>query len=157
VAVAVAASAFLTPDQVQASVLPPGGYVPLVLADRLYSAPEWSATRERYQRASIERMPTDPELSPRARLWHEAQASARLGQRDDARKLMSAALLDDSDQPDWREGFIDWLHQWGDLPEASRQARIALTLHPGHPGLERAPQSALDALARGEAPPERPD
>jgi hypothetical protein len=59
--------------------------------------------------------------------------------------------------PDWREEFIDWLRQWGDLPEASRQARIAFTLHLGHPGLERVSQSAPDALARGGAPSGRPD
>jgi hypothetical protein len=38
---------------------------------------------------------------------------------------------------------------WGDVEEASRQARIGLTLHPDHPGIRRALQSALDAYARG--------
>jgi hypothetical protein len=52
-------------------------------------------------------------------------------------------------RPEWREEFIDWLVHWGDVEEASRQARIGLTLHPDHPGIQRALQSALDAYARG--------
>jgi hypothetical protein len=38
---------------------------------------------------------------------------------------------------------------WDDVEEASRQARIGLTLHPDDPGIRRALQSALDAYARG--------
>jgi tetratricopeptide (TPR) repeat protein len=157
VAVVVAASMLMTPEEILARVLPPGGRLPLLLADQLYTTPEWRATREQFLRASIDRLPGDLELLPHERRWYEAQARARLGQPERARKLMSEALVDDAEHPEWRAEFIDWLRQWGDLEEASRQARIGLTLHPHHTGLERASQSALDAIARGERRPAGPD
>ena len=66
-------------------------------------------------------------------------------------------MLADSDHPDWREAFIDWLIAWGDFEEASRQARIGLTLHPDHPGIQRASKSALDAFAQGNDKTEQPN
>ena len=149
--VVAAASMLMTPEQVLDQVLPPGGRFPLLLADQLYSSPESRETRDKYLRACIARLPNDPDMSSAERVWFESQARARLGERESARKLMTEAMLGDSVHPDWRESLIDWLIAWGDLEEASRQARIGLTLHPEHPGIQRAAKSALDALARGDA------
>jgi O-antigen ligase/tetratricopeptide (TPR) repeat protein len=156
-AMVVAASKVMSPEQILDKVLPPGGRLPLLLADRLYAAPEARKTRDSFLRACLERLPQDTEISSIERSWLEAQARARLGERDPARKLMTEALADDSDHPEWREGFIDWLLEWGDVAEASRQARIGLTLHPDHPGIQRASKAALEAFAQGNGKTARPN
>src|SRR5204863_5870750 len=102
-------------------------------------------------RTALERLP-DEQGTPIERLWLEAQIRARMDQRERARKLMAEALVAEPLHPEWRTEFIDWLIAWGDVEEASRQARIGLTLHPDHPGIQRASQSALDAFAGGNAP-----
>ncbi len=149
--VVVAASTVMSPEQILDQVLPPGGRFPLLVAERLFTTPEWRETREKFLRACIERLPNDTDMSSAERLWIQSQARALLGERDSARKLMTEALLADSHHPEWREAFIDWLIAWGELEEASRQARIGRTLHPDHPGIERASKSALDAFAQGDA------
>jgi O-antigen ligase/tetratricopeptide (TPR) repeat protein len=149
--VVVAAATLMTPDQILEKVLPPGARLPLLLADRLYSGPESNAAREKFLRASIERLAGDTELSPAERLWVEGQARARLGEPEQARKVMTEALAAEPIHADWREEFIGLLIAWGDIDEAARQARIGSTLHPDHPGIQRALRSALDAFAQGNA------
>jgi O-antigen ligase/tetratricopeptide (TPR) repeat protein len=148
--IALAAASLMTPEQILAKVLPPGGRYPILVADLLYTEPEQRPAREAFLRASAARAGGDPTLSPAERLWVEGQARARLGERDPARKLMTDALLAEPSHPEWREGLIDYLLAWGDLEEASRQARVASTLNPDHPGIQRALNSTLDAIARGE-------
>jgi hypothetical protein len=148
--IAVAANMVMTPEQILRTVVPRGSSYPFLFADQVYTAPEWREARERFLRAALERLPGDDDLGPTRRLWLEGQIRARLGDRGRARKLMTDALIDEPDHPDWREEFIDWLVTWGDVEEASRQARIGLTLHPDHPGIQRALRSALDAFAKGD-------
>jgi tetratricopeptide (TPR) repeat protein len=145
---ATVAAMSMKPEQILHEVLPPGGRYPLLLADQLYAAPEWREARDLFLKAALERL-NDDDATPAERLWLEGQIRARLDEHDPARKLMIDALVEDPTHPEWREEFIDWLVNWGDFEEASRQARIGLTLHPDHPGIQRALQSALDASARG--------
>ena len=42
---------------------------------------------------ALERLPEQTDLTPNERVWLEAQVRDRLGQRDQARKLMNAALV----------------------------------------------------------------
>jgi hypothetical protein len=148
--IAIAASMVLSPEQILKKVLPPGGHYPLLLADQLSTAPEWRDARKLFLTAALDRL-HDDDLSPTERIWIEAQIRARLDERDQARKLMTDALVAGPIHPEWREEFIDWLVSWGDVEEAARQARIGLTLHPDHPGIQRALKSALDAYAKGPA------
>jgi tetratricopeptide (TPR) repeat protein len=154
--IALAAATVMTPEQILEKVLPPGGRLPIVVADQLYAAPESRAARETFLRASAARASGDPTLSTSERLWVEGQARARLGERDRARKLMTDALSADASHPEWRVEFIDHLIAWGDLEEASRQARVGATLNPDHPGIQRVVSATLDAMARGEMPSQRP-
>jgi tetratricopeptide (TPR) repeat protein len=148
--IAVAASLVMTPEQLLEKVLPPGGRFPLLVADRLYAAPEWREAREKFLRASAERLPDDPTVPPIQRLWLEGRARARLGERDRARSLMNDALEAEPLHPEWRVELIDFLIAWGELEEASRQARIGLTLHPDNADIQRALKSAVDAYAQGK-------
>jgi tetratricopeptide (TPR) repeat protein len=150
------AATVMTPDQILEKVLPPGGQLPILVADLLYADPEWRAARETFLRAGAARAARDPALSPAERLWVEGQARARLGEREAARKLMTEALIAEPSQPDWRVELIDHLMAWGDFEEASRQARVGSALNPEHPGIQRALNSTLDALARGEMQTPRP-
>jgi tetratricopeptide (TPR) repeat protein len=147
---ALAAAAVMTPEEILEKVLPPGGRFPLLVADLLYTDPEWRETREKFLRASVQRAGGDARLSPTERLWVEGQARARLGERSQARKLMSEALFGEPSHPEWRVEFVDFLIAWGDLEEASRQARVGSMLNPDHPGVQRALNSTLDAFAQGE-------
>lgn len=150
--VAVAASAVMSPEQILEKVLPPGGRYPLLTADLLYLAPEMREARETFLRRALERL-KDEDVTPAERAWIEGQIRARLGDRGRARTLMMEALVGEPLHPAWREEFVGWLVEWGDAEEASRQARIGLTLHPGHAGIQRASQAALDAFSRGTSAP----
>ena len=152
-----AAATLMTPEQILDQVLPPGGRLPFLLAEQVYTTPEWRETREKYLRACIKRVPNDTDMSSAERLWLESQARALLGERDLARNLMSESMLADSHHPEWRERFVDWLLAWGEVEEASRQARIGLTLHPDHPGIQRAAKAAIDAFAHGDAKTKGPN
>jgi O-antigen ligase len=143
------AGAELQPEQILDQVLPPGGRYALRFADRLYSTPEDRAIRERFLRTALARLPDEPGLGPAERLWLEAQARARLGERGWARPQMEAALRSEPLRGDWREEFVDWLIAWGDPEEAHRQALNGTQLSPGHPGLHRALQATVEVLARG--------
>jgi hypothetical protein len=155
--IADAAGAELRPEQILDQVLPPGGRYALRFADRLYSVPEDRAIRERFLQTALARLPDEPGLSPAERLWLEAQARARLGERERARPQMEAALRSEPLRGDWREEFVDWLIAWGDPEEAHRQALIGTQLSPGHSGLRRALQATVDALARGRPGALSPD
>jgi O-antigen ligase/tetratricopeptide (TPR) repeat protein len=144
-------SQLFTPDEILQQIVPPGARFPLMLADQFYTAPEWREPRELCLRTALQRLP-DESLEPLERQWLEAEIRSRLGQSAQARKLMAEALRGDSSHPDWRAGFIASLVAWGEPEEAARQARIGMTLHPDHPGIQRAARSALDALAQGPAP-----
>jgi O-antigen ligase/tetratricopeptide (TPR) repeat protein len=154
--IALAAAEVMTPEQILEKVLPPGGQIPLMVADLLYTDPEQRATREAFLKASAARAGSDSNLTPAGRLWVEGQARARLGERDRARKLMTDALIAEPSHPEWREELIDHLMAWGELEEASRQARVASTLNPDHPGIQRVLDSTLDAIARGETKTPQP-
>jgi O-antigen ligase len=145
-----AAATLMTPEQILEKVLPPGGRFPLLVADLLYAAPEQRAAREMFLRASAARASGDPTLSAAERLWVEGQARASLGERGPARKLMTDALVAEPSHPDWRGALIDYLMAWGQFEEALRQARVGATLNPEDPGIQRALNSTLDAIARGE-------
>jgi O-antigen ligase/tetratricopeptide (TPR) repeat protein len=148
--IVLAAALLMTPEQILQKVLPPGGRFPLLVADRLYGAPESRAVRETFLKASAARAAGDPTLSPAERLWVEGAARAGLGERDPARKLMTDALIADPSHPEWRAELIDQLVAWGDTAEATRQGRIGLTLHPDDPGIQRALKGALDQYAKGD-------
>jgi tetratricopeptide (TPR) repeat protein len=147
--IADAAGAELQPEQILNEVLPPGGRYAIRFADRLYSAPKDWAIRERFLQTALSRLPEEPGLGPAERLWLEGQARARLGERDQARPQMEAALRSEPLRGDWRQEFVDWLIAWGDPDEAHRQALIGTQLSPGHSGLRRAMKATAEALARG--------
>ncbi|MBV8611970.1 MAG: O-antigen ligase family protein [Singulisphaera sp.] len=151
------AGAGLQPEQILDQVLPPGGRYALRFADRLYSTPKDRAIRDRFLRTALARLPDEPGLGPAERLWLEAQARARLGERERARPQMEAALRSEPLRGDWREEFVDWLIAWGDPEEAHRQALNGTQLNPGHPGLRRALQATVEALARGRPGAPSPD
>jgi O-antigen ligase/tetratricopeptide (TPR) repeat protein len=143
------AGAELQPEQILDQVLPPGGRYALRFADRLYSTPEDRVIRDRFLRTALARLPDEPGLGSAERLWLEAQARARLGERERARPQMEAALRSEPLRGDWREEFVDWLIAWGDPEEAHRQALNGTQLSPGHSGLRRALQATVEVLARG--------
>jgi O-antigen ligase/tetratricopeptide (TPR) repeat protein len=155
--IATAAASLMSPEQVLEQVLPPGGRYPLLFAEELYSDPESRDARVMFLKAALRRLPDDTTLSPVERLWLESQARARLDERDQARALMARALTAEPNHPDWREEYINRLLEWGDVEEASRQARIGRTLHPDHPGIQRAADLALEAFARGRPQPAGPN
>lgn len=147
--IADAAGVELRPEQILDQVLPPGSRYALRFADRLYSSPADRAIRERFLQAALARLPDEPGLSPADRLWLEAQARARLGERERARVQMEAALRSEPLRGDWREEFVGWLIAWDDLEEAHQQALIGCQLSPGHAGLLRALRVSVEVLARG--------
>jgi hypothetical protein len=65
---------------------------------------------------------------------------------------MLAALALEPLRGDWRQELVAWLIRWGEAEEAHRQARIGVQLSPHDPGLRRALESAVGAVARGTPP-----
>jgi tetratricopeptide (TPR) repeat protein len=148
--IVLAAAMVMTPQQILDQVLPAGARLPLLVADQLYAEPESREAREQFLKASADRAPRDPGLSTIERLWVEGQARALLDQRQAARDLMTRALRAGDARPEWREEFIGLLIAWGDLEEASRQARIGAALYPGNPASQRAHDLIREAYARGQ-------
>jgi O-antigen ligase/tetratricopeptide (TPR) repeat protein len=154
--VADSAGVFLTPDEILRVVLP-DGRLTLRFADRLYLDPEDRATRDQFLRAAIARLPQDRQLNQAERLQLEAQAWARLDDREQALERMQGALALEPRCADWRKDLVSWLIAWGRNREAHDQALIGLHLSPNHPDALRALDSAAEALARGTATPSSPD
>ncbi|MFO0889771.1 MAG: O-antigen ligase family protein [Isosphaeraceae bacterium] len=145
----------LGPDEILERVIPPGRSFEIWFADLLYTEPEDQEVRSRFLRASLERVAGNADLAPAERSWLQGQASARLDERDQARKHMQAALRLEPRRSPWRLEYVTWLLAWGQAKEAHTQARIGVELDPYHGGLRNALASAVDALARGSPEPGR--
>ncbi|MGD0043369.1 MAG: O-antigen ligase family protein, partial [Isosphaeraceae bacterium] len=78
-------SSVLTPQQILAQVIPSGRSA-FQFAERLYSAPADHATRDSFLLAALDHLPEDRGLSEADRLSLEAQADAKLNNRDQARE-----------------------------------------------------------------------
>ena len=143
------AGAVLDPERILNDVLPPGGHFEIWFADHLYGRSEDEEIRNRFLRASLERVPGNATLSPAERSWIQGQACARLGERDRARTFMQQALGLDLRQANWRLEYIKWLLDWDLVKEAHTQVRIGLELEPYNPAFQNALRVTLDALATG--------
>jgi len=152
------AGAVLSPEMVLSDLLPPGGQYPLEFADRLYRGPESREARELFLREAIARARAggDVGASEAERLWTEARARARLGEQAAARRGMDEVMAMEPLDNDRRAEYIDWLIEWGSLSEAHRVSLVGLRLEPDHPGLRRAYQAVVDALARPAEGPKGP-
>ncbi len=153
--IAQSAAAILTPEQIAGQVLASQERLAVDFADLLYAADDKAEARGRLLRAALGRLSDDPTLaaSEADRLWVEAQIRARLGERDQAHKQMAEALELEPLKDEWRQEFVAWLIEWGDLREAQEQARVGVHLNPGHEGLQKMMKAAAEAFARGAEPP----
>jgi tetratricopeptide (TPR) repeat protein len=152
-AVADDADAVLDPDTILERVIPPQGRLIIAFANRLYPGEEGREVRARFMTAALECLPLDPEITPPERFYLEASSLAELGDRPRARERMSSALVLDPLRGDWREEYVGWLVNWGELEEAHRQATIGARLSPDRQSLRRAMETTAEALARGGAVP----
>ena len=144
-------SAVLTPQQILAEVIPSGRSA-FQFAERLYSAPADHATRDSFLLAALDHLPEDRGLSEADRLSLEAQADAKLNNRDQARERMQAALDLEPSRVEWRNLLIDWLLTWGRSEEAHDVAMVGVYYRPNDPTAQRALERTEEALARGDAP-----
>ena len=151
--VADAASVALSPGQVLAWVLPPGGRWPILFADRLYAGPEDAEVRARYLGAALSRLGGDASLAEPERLRLEARARAGLGDHERARALWEDAIALEPLNAAWRQEFVAWLAGRRDFEAAHHHAVIGVRLNPQHPGLHRALLETAEALARGDRTP----
>jgi tetratricopeptide (TPR) repeat protein len=138
----------LPPDQILNEVLPRGGRMALLFADRLYADPADRRDRDRFLRAGIERLADDGLAEPE-RLHLEAEALSRLGEPGRARQRLEAALELDPSHNDWRARLAGWFLEAGDAERARAHALAGLRLDPGDPALRRMLEGAADTLARG--------
>ena len=146
--VADSAAESLPPDQILEQLLVRGQHT-LAFAERLYSAPKDREVQERFLRATLDRLPRDPDLDESERIWLESQARAGLKQRDQSRRMMAEALSAEPRREEWRVRYIEWLLAWGDPREAHRQALAGVRLNPRHSGLRQGLKKAVSALSRG--------
>ncbi|MGB0068790.1 MAG: hypothetical protein WBQ11_12140, partial [Isosphaeraceae bacterium] len=144
-------SSVLTPQQILADVIPSGRSA-FQFAERLYSAPADHATRDSFLLAALDHLPEDRGLSDADRLSLEAQADAKLNNRDQARERMQAALDLEPSRVEWRNLLIDWLLTWGRSEEAHDVAMVGVYYRPNDPTAQRALERTEEALARGDAP-----
>jgi len=144
-------SSVLTPQQILAEVIPSGRSA-FQFAERLYSAPADHATRDSFLLAALDHLPEDRGLSEAHRLSLEAQADAKLNNRDQARERMQAALDLEPSRVEWRNLLIDWLLTWGRSEEAHDVAMVGVYYRPSDPTAQRALERTEEALARGDAP-----
>ncbi|MGZ5972243.1 MAG: O-antigen ligase family protein [Isosphaeraceae bacterium] len=144
-------SSVLTPQQILAEVIPSGRSA-FQFAERLYSAPADHATRDSFLLAALDHLPEDRGLSEADRLSLEAQADAKLNNRDQARERMQAALDLEPSRVEWRNLLIDWLLTWGRSEEAHDVAMVGVYYRPSDPTAQRALERTEEALARGDAP-----
>ncbi|MBX6313618.1 MAG: O-antigen ligase family protein [Isosphaeraceae bacterium] len=151
--VADAAAVVLDPGQILNEVLPPGKSWPVRFADRLYRHPEDREVRARYLEAALRGLPGDAGLSEPERLRLEAVVRAELGESARPRVLWERALAFEPSRAAWREEFVSWLVERGEIAAAHRHAVLGLRLSPGHPGLERSVLATAEALARGQPTP----
>ena len=142
------AGVFLSPQQILDEVLSANATQIIHFADVLYSKPESKSARDLFLAEAIKRADSDPQQTLSQRGWIKAQAYARLDERDQARKLMEAALADEPDHQDWRGEYVDWLIRWGDPDEALNQARIGVYLHPENSGFQALVERATQARSR---------
>lgn len=156
--VADAAASYLDPETILRDVVPADrGHLALWIADRLYTAPAHRATRERFLRHAIDRLPADTGLPQAERHHAQAQAQAALGDRGPASSAMKAALALEPDRYLWRKELVGWLLEWGDPDEAHSQALVAAHLAPGSADAEALIRLTADAVARGRAGPAETD
>ena len=144
-------SSVLTPQQILAEVIPSGRSA-FQFAERLYSAPADHTTRDSFLLAALDHLPEDRGLSEAERLSLEAQADAKLNNRDHARERMQAALDLEPSRVEWRNLLIDWLLTWGRSAEAHDVAMVGVYYRPNDPTAQRALERTDEALARGDAP-----
>jgi hypothetical protein len=149
--VADTSAAVLPPEQILAQVVR-SGRCTLRFAERLYSDPADSATRDSFLKTALDRLPEDCDLPEAERLSLEAEAYARLNMKDRARKRMLAALVLEPGQVEWRSALIDWLLAWGNPAEAHDVAMVGIHYHPNDSRAQRAVERTDEALARGNTP-----
>ncbi len=143
----------LDPGTILRDVLPPGGRLPLLFADRLYAGPDDAGARERFLRAAVERMPAEVGLSAAGRDRLAAHAWARLDDRGRAVERMASAIAGEPTNAGWRREYAEWLIEWGLVREAHREAMAGLRIAPDDPALATVRGRAADALARGPSAP----
>jgi len=148
-AIADRAAELFRPEEILGDMLPAGGRFPLLFADRLYTHPRDREARDRFLRATIERLPGDRDVPPAERFRLEAVASERLGDRSKACGLMELALNAEPSNAEWRQDLGRWLLASGRANDAYRQALIGLHLCPGHAGMDLLRGEAAEAVARG--------
>ena len=144
-------ASILTPQQILDEVVPSGRST-FLFAERLYSAPPDQTTQDSFFHAALDRLPEDRGLSEADRLSLEAQADAKLSNRDRARARMLAALALEPSRVEWRNLLIDWLLTWGRSAEAHDIAMVGLHYRPDDPTARQALERTDEALARGDAP-----
>ena len=101
----------------------------------------------------IRRLPHDQNPSRAERLCLEAEAWAKLDNRDQAQGRMKAALGLEPHRSAWRIELIEWLLGWGKIEEAHDLALIGLHFTPDDPEARKAQQRTAEALARGPTAP----
>lgn len=138
------------PEEILRDIIPTGGRLPLLFANRLHEQTGDLELRDRFLRVAIERLPGDRDLPPSERLRIEALAWASLEDRGKACERMELALDLDPSNGDWRQDLGRWLLDSGRAEAAYRQALIGLQLCPGHAGLARVRDDAAEARARGD-------
>ncbi len=151
------AAELFPPEEILRDILPAGGRLPLLFADRLYGEPEDRQIRAGFLKVALERIPGDPNLSPAERFQVEALAWSSLGDREQACARMGLALGLDPTNVEWREKLSQWLLDSGRVVDALRQTSIGLQLSPGHAGLARVRDAAADFRARSDEALNSPD
>ena len=146
--VALSAGAVLSPEQILDQVLPESGTLVIRFVDLLYQDAASKTARRLFLNEAIKRAGRDPKQTEPERLWCEAQARARLDERDLARKQMESALAEEPTREGWRNEYIDWLIRWGDTEEAFAQATIGANLVPMQSGPRSALERATEARMR---------
>lgn len=144
--VAQAVAASLPPEMILERVLDHSGRDTLRFACLIFADPDDADVRDRFLRAALARIRRDPGPES-ARLWHEGQALAWLGDPGRARARMRAAIDADPLNGAWRGEFIDWLIGWGDVREAHREAVLGAALEPHRDDPSSTLMRAVAALA----------
>jgi hypothetical protein len=152
--VAVEASLVFAPEQIFSEIVP-SGRLAVLIAGYLYASPANRASRDQFLRAAIERLPSDPTLSPAERAYWEARAWELIGNRDQAGSRMLEALALEPGRALWRRELVEWYLRWSRPRDAHEQALIGLQMAPTDLDSHHAWELSVDALARAEpeAPP----
>jgi O-antigen ligase/tetratricopeptide (TPR) repeat protein len=146
--IALIAGKVLSPTQILSLVLPDDGAPVIRFVDLLYTDLASKPARELFLDEAIKRADRDTTQARPERLWRAAQALARKGQPEPARKRMEDALAEEPTRAGWRDEYVAWLIRWGDAEEAFSQATIGVNLAPSQSGPRAALERATEARNR---------